>query len=108
LLSATRGIDFFPIFAAITSDRTWMHCPNYPTCQLIHVTGFVESQSIREQYIQNFCTSVQETWKNCKRYLTHSTLHFCPDFVFPDTLLSIGEIMDKFDHEEAQINDLNQ
>ena len=76
-----------------------MHCPNYSTCQLIHVSGFVESETLRDTYISNFCINIPENWKNCKRFQTNSILHFCPDFVLPDIPLSVDEIMDRFDNE---------
>lgn len=83
-----------------------MHCPNYANCQLVFMTGFVRPESLRELYIQNYCTALQENWKQCKRYQTSSILHFCPDFVFPDTVLTLNEIMEKFDEETSGTNDL--
>ncbi len=83
-----------------------MHCPNYGNCQLIHIAGFVESESLREEYMQSYCTNPQEHWQCCKRYQTNSVLHFCPDFVFPDTTLNLSEILDKFDEEPLKTNDL--
>jgi hypothetical protein len=79
-----------------------MHCPNYPTCQLIHIPGFVESETLRESYEKDFCNHGRENWKNCKRLQTHRILHFCPDFVFPDSCLSLDEIIDRFDNETAK------
>lgn len=79
-----------------------MDCPNYSTCQLIHIRGFVESETIRRQYIDNFCTSAEENWNQCIRFQTSRSLHFCPDFVLPDTNLSLDEIMERFDNEIIQ------
>jgi hypothetical protein len=76
-----------------------MHCPNYPTCQLIHVPGFVEPETIREVYIRDYCMNRLENWQNCIRFQTHNLLHFCPDFVLPDTHLSVDEIIQRFDNE---------
>lgn len=85
-----------------------MHCPNYPTCQLIHVQGFVEPEILREAYLNDFCNDESGHWKTCKRFQTNNILHFCPDFVFPDTLLSIDEIMDRFDDDISQRNNTNK
>jgi len=83
-----------------------MHCPNYPTCQLIHVAGFVEPETLRDSYIRDFCSDSIENWHNCKRFQTHRILHFCPDFVFPDTSLSVDEIMERFDNDISQPNNM--
>jgi hypothetical protein len=85
-----------------------MDCPNYLTCQLIHVTGFVEPGTRLEQYTVEFCNGKQEQWKNCKRFLVNTNLHFCPDFVLPDTSLSVDEIIDRFDHEISQPNNTDR
>jgi|WetSurMetagenome_2_1015567.scaffolds.fasta_scaffold142682_2 hypothetical protein len=75
-----------------------MKCPNYHSCQLINIEGFLKSQSRREQYMEEYCSGKLENWKNCTRFRTHGALHFCPDFVFPDTGLTLDEIMDRFDN----------
>jgi len=84
-----------------------MPCPNHSTCQLIHIPGFVQPESLRDSYMEEFCTSGTENWKNCRRLQTHGTLHFCPDFVLPDTCLSVDEIMERFDHELYQSQNTN-
>jgi hypothetical protein len=84
-----------------------MHCPNYPNCQLINTKGFVESETPRERYIREYCSDPGEMWKNCTRFRTHSALDFCPDFVLPDSRLSMDEIMDRFDDEAYTPNDKN-
>lgn len=76
-----------------------MHCPNYANCQLVHLNGLVIPESLRKDYIQSYCLHPGENWKQCKRYQTNEILHFCPDFVFPDTPLSTHEIIDRFDQE---------
>ncbi len=50
-------------------------------------------------YIENFCKAEKSKWCTCKRLLTKNALNFCPDFVLPDSTLSIEEIIDKFDNE---------
>jgi len=84
-----------------------MHCPNYATCQLIHIPGFVEPENLRETFVQEYCTDSADNWINCKRFKTNNILHFCPDFVLPDTPLSIDEIMDRFDNDISQTNNTN-
>jgi hypothetical protein len=79
-----------------------MNCPNYSNCQLIKIDGFLESEDKRQNYIKAYCTSDNEKWGNCKRYMTHHLLHFCPDFVLPDTLLCVDEIIDRYENEVSQ------
>jgi hypothetical protein len=75
------------------------HCPNYATCQLIN--GVVEvSDNQKKSYTNNFCFNPKERWNECKRMVTKRTLGFCPDFVLPDSTLTVDEIMDKFDSNE--------
>ena len=53
----------------------------------------------KKEYINTWCMQTEETWVNCKRFITKKTLSFCPDFVLPDTTLSVDEIIDKFEEE---------
>jgi hypothetical protein len=85
-----------------------MNCPNYPSCQLIHKPGFVKSKTLLDAYIRTYCLDSLENWSACKRFMTNNMLHFCPDFVFPDTALSVDEIIDKFDQDSFQPNNMNQ
>jgi len=57
----------------------------------------VTDKKKKEEYINTWCRQTEEKWKTCKRYHTKKELGFCPDFVVPDTLLSIDEIIDKFE-----------
>lgn len=69
-------------------------CPNYKGCQIINIKDFVENDQIRDAYISNFCETCQEKWSKCKRYQTKKSLNFCPDFIFPDTDLTLDQIID--------------
>lgn len=53
----------------------------------------------REEYMELWCRKGEEVWGNCTRFATKKTLGFCPDFVVPDTPLSLEEIIDKFEEE---------
>jgi hypothetical protein len=54
----------------------------------------------RNEYIAIYCIVDDQHWKHCKRFLAKQNMGFCPDFVLPDTTLSIAEIIDKFDEVE--------
>ena len=75
------------------------HCPNYNDCKLVISNLIVTSVSVKEKYISDYCLKGKDYWSQCKRYITKSTLNFCPEFVLPDTPLTPEEIIDKFDNE---------
>jgi hypothetical protein len=76
-------------------------CPNYVGCKIVESKLPAIDESGRHFYIQNYCASVEGTWENCKRLITKNMLHFCPDFVLPDTTLSPIEILDMFEEKET-------
>lgn len=84
-----------------------VHCPNHPTCQLINQEGFLDDEGKKNQYIERYCTDPHGMWASCKRFQTHKSLNFCPDFVFPDSALTIDEIIDRFDNEINPSNSTN-
>jgi hypothetical protein len=73
-------------------------CPNYKTCRLVNTNAVIESDSKREVAISNWCMD-EETWKNCKRYLTRKSLWMCPDFVMPDSDMTEEEIIERCEVE---------
>lgn len=74
-------------------------CPNYNSCKLVNETGFTGDESQRKKYISDYCQADKTKWESCKRLIAKNTLNFCPDFVLPDTHLSLNEIIDKFDED---------
>lgn len=80
-----------------------MTCPNYSDCQLIHKENILKHHDpIKQIYISQFCTSSTEEWQRCKRYKTSQLLNFCPDFVLPNTQLTVDEIIDRFDENNNE------
>lgn len=73
-------------------------CPNAAACILIHRKGFVD-ESKKAFYTAHYCFAETNGFKACKRYQTALTLHFCPDFVFPDSLFTTDEILTKYEEE---------
>lgn len=53
----------------------------------------------KEEYLELWCRKNEEVWSNCTRFNTKKSLGFCPDFVLPNTPLSLDEIIDKFEEE---------
>ena len=77
------------------------HCPNYQDCRLVITEVVTADEKQKREYLSLYCKKDESHWGNCKRYTTKKILQFCPDFVLPDTLLSIDEIMDKFEEETS-------
>ncbi|RLD80435.1 MAG: hypothetical protein DRJ15_07035 [Bacteroidetes bacterium] len=74
-------------------------CPNINSCRMISTAEVVPNEKVKDEYIHTWCKNDQEKWSGCKRFITKAELGFCPDFVVPDTALSIDEIVDKFEEE---------
>ena len=75
-------------------------CPNYDNCQLLLIEGFVPDKNRLKQYVETFCMGSDKGWLDCKRFQTKKTWNLCPDFVLPDTALSVDEILDRFEAQE--------
>lgn len=74
-------------------------CTSYSNCKLVNSNSLVLSSQERQCYIDAYCHAGEKAWQSCKRYVCREVLHFCPDFVLPDTELSMDEIVDKFDNQ---------
>lgn len=72
-------------------------CPNHKGCQIINLEGFIKSNEIKNNYISNYCEAGEEKWSNCKRFQTKKALNFCPDFILPDTNLTLDQIFEKIE-----------
>jgi hypothetical protein len=68
---------------------------------MVSTDQVIPDKDEKEDYINSWCRNDPERWKGCKRFETKKTLGFCPDFVKPDTKLSIDEIIDKFEEGKS-------
>ncbi len=73
-------------------------CENFEICRLVCAKDFQIQPNDKAGYIRSHCTSGKENWCKCNRYVTKSTLGFCPDFVLPDSEYSTDEVIAKFDN----------
>ncbi len=73
-------------------------CPNYGGCRLVRTEVVEPDENRRKAYIDAYCLH-EETFKNCKRYLTRKALWICPDFVLPDTNMTEDEIAERYESE---------
>ena len=64
---------------------------------MVSTAEVIPDEKEREKYIDSWCRQDEEIWRKCKRFDTKKDLGFCPDFVVPDTSLSIDEIVAKFE-----------
>lgn len=72
-------------------------CPNIATCRMVTTNIVIEDDQVKNEYIETWCKQGVEIWQDCKRFHTKKELSFCPDFVLPDTELTVEEISEKFD-----------
>jgi hypothetical protein len=77
-------------------------CPNMLSCKLVQDAGFIADTAIRERYISIYCKNGDLGYNTCKRFITKMNIHFCPDFVMPDTTFSIDEIIERFEEFERK------
>lgn len=77
------------------------HCANINTCRMVSTEIVVPDEKLKEQIINSWCRQDESIWLKCKRFETKKELGFCPDFVVPDTQLSIDEIVEKFDKNQS-------
>ena len=66
---------------------------------MISTREVVPDEKAKEAYMDSWCRNTGGKWKDCKRFICKAELGFCPDFVVPDTAMSIEEIVDKFEDE---------
>ena len=75
------------------------YCPNINTCRMVSTSIVIPDDKKREEYLELWCRKNEEVWGICTRFKTKKSLGFCPDFVIPETALSVDEIVDKFEEE---------
>lgn len=75
------------------------NCPNAEVCKLYLVEGFTGNEEQRLDYKQSWCQSDETKWSSCTRYVVKEAIHFCPDFVLPDSVMTPDEVIDQFDQE---------
>ncbi|MEN8223946.1 MAG: hypothetical protein ABFS05_01185 [Bacteroidota bacterium] len=75
------------------------YCPNINSCRMVSTDTVVPDEEKKQEYMNNWCRQDEDTWIKCKRFDTKKSLSFCPDFVVPDTDLTVDEIVDKFEEE---------
>jgi len=75
------------------------YCPNFQTCRLVATEEITVSGKQKKLYIDRYCHSYQNEWESCKRFITKNALQVCPDFVLPDTKLTVDQILHRWDKE---------
>ncbi len=57
------------------------------------------TEDVRIMYKYHYCLSQTSRWKECKRFVFKNLNHICPDFVMPNSLMSIDQIWHKMQKE---------
>jgi hypothetical protein len=78
------------------------NCWNYANCKLVTTESLLLSREIKISYMNKYCTPGRSAWEKCKRFTTKATLGFCPDFILPDSTLTLDQIIEKYDDENEQ------
>ena len=73
-------------------------CPNYRECALVKKQIYLD-EDIYRGYINTYCCCIKGSWSECRRFRAKVELNFCPDFVLPDTKMTMDEIIDYFDND---------
>jgi hypothetical protein len=74
-------------------------CPNINSCKLVNVNGFTGDESVRMKYMETYCRAGEQNWNTCSRYRVKKELNLCPDFVLPDSNMTLDEVMDRMEEE---------
>jgi hypothetical protein len=75
-------------------------CPNITSCALVNRNDFLIDKVLKDNYIKSYCKGSAANYAACTRYTTKNIIHFCPDFVLPDTEMTIDEIINKYEELE--------
>jgi hypothetical protein len=78
-------------------------CPNLQNCNFINSGSAGSDNPEMEYYLSHYCRSGSSNWKNCRRLETKAVLDFCPDFVVPDSQMTIDQIIEMFDEQNNYI-----
>ncbi|MBE0675692.1 MAG: hypothetical protein IH591_13610 [Bacteroidales bacterium] len=73
-------------------------CPNITGCKLVNDPTFAITPESRNFYLRHYCKGIDGSFDNCQRYITKTQIFFCPDFVLPDSEMSIDEILDRIEN----------
>ncbi len=69
-------------------------CPKVAKCPLFNGT-LLKISGADESYKNLYCRAGESKWSTCKRYLTSEKVGKCPDWVLPNSSLSIEQIVQK-------------
>ncbi len=72
-------------------------CPKTPKCRLFNNNLLKRPETI-EIYKSGYCNN-RARYKECKRFIVSETVGQCPDFVLPNSSLSLDEIFERMKKE---------
>ncbi len=78
-------------------------CPKFEGCPIYNEKITLYSQQTLEIYKHNYCMAGEENYTKCKRYIfVQETGKPAPLFVLPNSELSVQEILQKMEQDNAQ------
>lgn len=84
----------------IISGMTDHHCPNMSHCRLVNSSDFPVDDTMRDDYIRTFCKGTHPGYNACRRYIVSRDLFLCPDFVLPDSIITLNDIFERIEKEQ--------
>jgi hypothetical protein len=76
-----------------------LDCPNIHSCRLVNARDFTVDESMRRTYMESYCEAGEKKWNTCSRYRVKKALNLCPDFVLPDSDMTLDEVLDRMEKE---------
>lgn len=71
-------------------------CTKIEKCPLFNDKILMRPESANT-YKSLYCKDTKQNWRNCKRYIVSEKAGWCPDFVRPNSMLSIAEIIERME-----------
>ncbi len=75
-------------------------CPKTATCKLFN-NNLLSKPEYAETYRSLFCNAGEKKWSQCKRYVVSGKLGKCPDYVLPNSSLTVDEIEARMKKEKV-------
>jgi hypothetical protein len=75
------------------------YCPNIAGCRLVNDPTLHIEDNNRDFYIESYCRGNNPGYSECSRYKVKNQIFFCPDFIMPDSEMTLDEILERIEQE---------
>lgn len=76
-------------------------CPKIPLCRLFNDNLLKRAESV-ESYKNGYCRN-SARYKECKRYIISEKVGKCADFIMPNSMLTIEQIIERMKKEGLEL-----